>query len=324
LLTEQLLKVEGVCAEARSSNGVAQLLREVSLSLSPGEIYGLVGETGAGKSLTAWAIMGLLEPPIRLTGGTVSLCGLDLTGSPGGVLRAIRGRDISYVVQNARDSLDPMVRVGSQLIAVVRAHNSVTKREARMRAIVMLRLVGIADPERVAASFPPELSGGMAQRVVIGMAMINEPQVLIADEPTTGLDLTIQAQILDLIAERSKALQCAVLLITHDIGVVAQYCARVGVMFAGRIIEEGDVQDVLGRPRHPYSVTLIRRARKRLEGDAAADDLAMPPDPFEVPPGCHYAYRCARAKVACSAALPRPIFEEGHWALCRYPETTWG
>jgi oligopeptide/dipeptide ABC transporter ATP-binding protein len=301
----------------------ARALNGVDLRLEQGSLLGLVGETGAGKSLTAYAVLGLLRDSARVVGGRAVFDGVDLLRASPAELAAIRGRRLSLVVQNPRTSLDPLARVGEQLIRVRRTHHrGEAASEARRRAIAMLEAVGIPDPERRMQAWPHEFSGGMAQRVAIAMALINEPELLIADEPTTGLDVTVQAQILDLLRGLVQARGMTALIITHDLGVVAQHCERVAVMYAGRVVEEGLASEVLVRPVHPYTVALAKSVPERLQLGAGRVFGGPPPDLFNLPEGCAYRDRCPRADARCATPVPsakRPA--DGH-ALCHHPVLT--
>jgi oligopeptide/dipeptide ABC transporter ATP-binding protein len=299
---------------------VARALNGVDLAVPAGRIVGLVGETGAGKSLTAQAVLGLLRDSARIVRGAIRFDGVDLLGGDPARRAELRGDRLTLVVQNPRTSLDPLARIGDQLLRVRLAHHP---REpaalARRRATDMLAAVGIADPEARMRAWPHELSGGMAQRVAIAMALINEPALLIADEPTTGLDTTVQAQILDLLRGLVEARSMAALIITHDLGVVAQHCARVAVMYAGRVVEEGPCETVLVRPAHPYSEALTRAVPERLRLGAGGVAGGPPPDLFHLPAGCAYRDRCPRAEAGCAAPPPRVARAEGGTLLCRHP-----
>jgi ABC-type dipeptide/oligopeptide/nickel transport system ATPase component len=232
-------------------------VREFALSIGEREFVGLVGESGSGKSTAALALMGLVRAPGRIVSGEVRFRGGALLSKSDDELRSIRGGEIGLIVQNSRGALNPLLRVGSQIANVYRAHHRVGKAQALERAVDSLAAVGIPDPRRRAEAYPHQLSGGMAQRVLIAMATINEPKLLIADEPTTGLDVTVQAQFLDALQLRVRQSRSAVLFVTHDLGIVAHYCDRVAVMYRGEVIEEGTVDDLFARPRHPYSRQLI-------------------------------------------------------------------
>ena len=297
---------------------IAKALNGVSFTLDPGRVLGLVGETGAGKSLTALSVMGLLRPPARVVAGRVRFEGTDLLALPEHELNALRGSRMALVVQSPRASLDPLTRIGDQLVRIQRAHRDITVGEARTRAVATLTSVGIPDPERRMRAWPHELSGGMAQRVLIAMALINEPRLLIADEPTTGLDVTVQAQILDLLRDLVRTRNLGAIIITHDLGVVAHYCDDVAVMFAGGIVEKGPVAAVFGAPRHPYTQSLIASTPDRLEIGARRIPGAPPPNLYALPEGCHYRDRCDHATELCHAAPPNLAVAADHLARCHY------
>lgn len=302
---------------------VARALNGVDLSVAAGRIVGLVGETGAGKSLTAQAVLRLLRDSARIVRGAIRFAGIDLLGAGPTQLSALRGNRLSLVVQNPRTSLDPLARVGDQLLRVRAAHHPrEAAAAARRRAVDMLAAVGIADPDARMRAWPHELSGGMAQRVAIAMALVNEPELLIADEPTTGLDTTVQAQILDLLRGLVEARGMAALIITHDLGVVAQHCGRVAVMYAGRVVEEGPCEAVLVAPAHPYAEALTRAVPERLRLGAGEIQAGPPPDLFRLPEGCAYRDRCPRADAGCAAPPPRILRPDGGGVVCRHPAPT--
>lgn len=294
---------------------LASALNGVNLSLEPGEIVGLVGETGAGKSLTAYAVIGLLRGAARIVGGSVRFDGLELVGMPDAALSKIRGNRLSVVVQNPKSSLDPLMRIGDQMARIRQAHHGGSRADADRRALALLEQVGIPDPASRMKAWPHEFSGGMAQRVAIAMALINDPALLIADEPTTGLDVTVQAHILDLLRELVRARGMAALIITHDLGVVAQYCDRVAVMFGGRVVETGAVR-MLVRPIHPYSRALVAATpeRRGLGRDSALGGAA--PNLAALPSGCHYRPRCPLATPICTTMPPLLTPLTGRSVLC--------
>ena len=295
---------------------VARALNGVSFTLQAGRVLGLVGETGAGKSLTATSIMGLLRPPAVLIGGRALFEGRDLLAMEEGALNALRGRDISLIVQSPRSSLDPLSRIGDQLIRIHRAHRPASEAEARARAVDMLSALGIPDPPRRMRAWPHELSGGMAQRVLIALALMNDPRLLIADEPTTGLDVTVQAQILSLLRDRVRNTGIGAMIITHDLGVVAHYCDEMAVMYAGAIVESGPVRAVFARPAHPYTQNLIGATPERLKIGAARTVGGTPPNLYELPAGCAYSDRCPLRGADC-AIPPRDVaLGAGHVARC--------
>jgi ABC-type dipeptide/oligopeptide/nickel transport system ATPase component len=238
-------------------------VKNFHLAIRESEFVGLVGESGSGKSTVALALMALVRAPGRIARGKVCFKGEDLLGKTDDQLRSIRGREIGLIVQNSRAALNPLVSVGDQIANVYRAHHNVSRREALRLAVQAIKTIGIPDAPRRAASFPHQLSGGMAQRILIAMATINEPKLLIADEPTTGLDVTVQAQFLDALHAKVQATGSAVLFVTHDLGIVAQYCDRVAVMYRGEVIEEADVESLFANPQHPYSQRLVASAADR-------------------------------------------------------------
>ena len=298
----------------------ARALNGVGFTVDAGEIIGLIGETGAGKSLTALSIMGLLREPAKIVAGSIRFAGRELVGLADADMNRLRGNDIALVVQSPRTSLDPLTRIGDQLARVHMAHRAADLVQARARALAMLEAVGIPDAGRRARAWPHELSGGMAQRVLIAMALINEPKLLIADEPTTGLDVTVQAQILDLLRFQVAARNLGAMIITHDLGIVAHYCDRMAVMYAGSIVESGPVRAVFGAPRHPYTRNLIDSAPDRVKLGAAKLRAGAPPDLYNLPPGCPYALRCPRARERCAEAPPARAVGGGHMARCHFPE----
>ena len=303
---------------------VAKALNSVSFVLDSGEILGLVGETGAGKSLTVQSIIGLLRPPAKVVHGAARFDGRDILHLPENELNALRGDQISMVVQNPRTSLDPLKRVGDQLVRIRRAHKNVSEREARQRAMQMFEAVGIPDPESRINAWPHELSGGMAQRVLIAMALMNEPRLLIADEPTTGLDVTVQAQILDLLRELMTTENMGVIIITHDLGIVAHYCDRMAVMFAGVVVETGTVAEVFARPAHPYTRNLMAATPEKLEIGGHMVFGGPPPNLYNLPEGCNHRDRCRHAKELCRTPPPDVHLTNSHLAACHYAKDLYG
>lgn len=273
----------------------------VSLTLEPGECLGLIGESGSGKSVTALSVMGLVaSPPGVITGGAVRLRGEDLIGAPYERLRSLRGNKVAYIFQDPLATLHPLYRIGEQLAETIRAHHPVSRTEAAARAVALLHDVRIPNAESRAQSYPHELSGGMRQRVGIAMALANDPEIIIADEPTTALDVTVQAQILALLDDLRRERGLAILFITHDFGVVGQLCDRVAVMYAGRIVEEGPTAAVLADPAHPYTRRLIACVPELGEGRRTMAAIpGLPPAVDDLPPGCAFAPRCDKARDAC-------------------------
>ena len=303
---DPILEVENLKVDFFTRRGTVQAVREVSFDIRAGETLGLVGESGSGKSVTAQALLGLTELPGRITGGDVRWKGQTLVGKGAArTIERIRGREIAMVFQDPMTSLNPVYTVGMQMTEVIRRHLKLDKKAAKARAIELLDLVGIANPAARVEQYPFEMSGGMRQRVLIAMALACEPELLIADEPTTALDVTIQAQILELIAELQEKLRLAVILITHDLGVVAGLCDRVAVMYAGKLVELASADELYARPGHPYAQGLLR-STPRL--DVVLDRLVAidgaPPDLRTPPPGCSFAARCSLATAQCRAEMP--------------------
>ena len=307
-----LLSVKNLTVEFTTRDGIAPVIDDLSFDLAPGETLSLVGESGCGKSMTALAIMGLIpSPPGRVAGGSISLAGENLLQASDTRLRAVRGNDISMVFQEPMTSLNPVFTVGEQISETLRRHQGLNRRQAKALSIEMLDAVQIPLPTRRINDYPHQLSGGMRQRVMIAMALACRPKVLIADEPTTALDVTVQAQIFDLMRAVGKETDAAIILITHDMGSVAEMAERVVVMYAGRKIEEGYVDDILARPRHPYTRGLIACVPHLLE-TVSAERPALQEIPGMVPPlsefgfvGCLFAPRCDRVETRCWQEKPQ-------------------
>lgn len=300
---------------------IAKALNGVSFSLQAGRILGIVGETGAGKSLTAQSVVGLLRPPARIVAGSVRFEGRELTTMSPEDLNRIRGAEIAMVVQNPRTSLDPLTRVGDQLVRLHQIHSGGSLEMSRKRALEMMEAVGIPAPESRAKSWPHELSGGMAQRVLLAMALMNGPKLLIADEPTTGLDVTVQAQILDLLRDLVARFNMATMIITHDLGVVAHFCDDIAVMFGGSTVESGPVADVFAAPVHPYTRNLIGATSEQFQKGRARTLGGQPPDLYNLPPGCALQSRCAFATELCRTPVPNKEIAPTHFALCHFAGT---
>jgi peptide/nickel transport system ATP-binding protein len=317
-----LLDVVGLSVAFDTERGERRVVEDVSFRVGAGESVGLVGESGCGKSVTAMSIMRLLaSPPSRAFAGQILFDGNDLLGLAPEAMRALRGNRIGMVFQEPMTSLNPVLSVGYQIEEVLRLHRKLGRAEARRQALDMLRLVGIGAPERRLDQYPHQQSGGLRQRVMIAIALVCRPHLLIADEPTTALDVTIQAQILDLLRRLKREMNMALLLITHDLGVVAEMCDRVVVMYAGRIVEQAPASDLFRRPRHPYTAGLLAAMPRLVEKGGK-----LPSIPGTVPPpgkrgqGCSFAERCPRAEARCRTELPglRPT-AAGHLAACWNP-----
>ncbi len=317
---EVLLEVKDLRTEFFSSKtSSVTAVANVSFNINKGEILGLVGESGCGKSVTSLSIMQLLkDTPGKITNGQVILDGVDLVQSSIDDIRKIRGGKMSMIFQEPMSALNPSMRIDKQMIETIRLHSNRTKEEALAHAAEMLKKVGIPDPPRVLKNYPHQLSGGMSQRVMIAMALSNDPQLLIADEPTTALDVTIQAQILELMKKLQKEDQSSILLITHDLGVVAEMCTRVIVMYAGKIVEEAPVVTLFGNPSHPYTQGLIASVPKLGSGVKTLPSIpGSVPDLAAMPEGCRFAPRCKYATDKCRAENPELIeIAENHKCRC--------
>jgi peptide/nickel transport system ATP-binding protein len=327
------LEVEGLQTYFYTRDGIVRAVEDLSFHVDRGETLAIVGESGCGKSMTALSIMRLIpDPPGRIVGGRISLDGQDLMQLSEAQMREVRGNDISMIFQEPMTSLNPVMRIGKQISEALILHQGMSKQQALERSVEMLKLVKIPEPERRVKEFPHQLSGGMRQRVMIAMALACNPKVLIADEPTTALDVTIQAQILDLIVKLQDDLETGVILITHDLGVVAETADRVIVMYAGRKVEEADVTTLFGNPRHPYTRGLLASVPRLaiVAGEEEAQDRldeipGIVPALHSLPEGCAFAPRCPAATDACRQA--RPEFEEkrpGHWAACFRSDELYG
>ena len=321
-MTEQvLLDVRDLRTEFKTGRKQSvTAVNGVSFQVRSGEIVGLVGESGCGKSVTSLSIMQLFRNTNgKVTGGEVFLKGKNLLTCSEKEMRAIRGKEISMIFQEPMTSLNPSMRIDAQLIEAIRLHTDLDKKAARAHALDMLGRVGIANPEMVLRSFPHQLSGGMSQRVMIAMAMCCDPTVLIADEPTTALDVTIQAQILELMKELQKKTRMGIIFITHNLGVVAEICDKVCVMYAGRMVEQGPVDDIFYRPGHPYTMGLLR-SMPRVDAESHERLIPIegtPVDMLDPPEGCPFAPRCEHAMKICLQKMP-PYVElgEGHRSAC--------
>ncbi|MCL6517552.1 ABC transporter ATP-binding protein [Alicyclobacillus sp.] len=310
---EPLLSVQGLRTHFFTDEGVVRSVDGVDLEVNAGETLGIVGESGCGKSVTSLSIMRLVpSPPGRIVAGSIRFEGRDLLQLREAEMRRIRGNEIAMIFQEPMTSLNPVFHIGDQIAEVLRLHMGMGKRQAWSRAVELLREVGIPRPERIVNDYPHQLSGGMRQRVMIAMAMACRPKLLIADEPTTALDVTIQAQILDLMREIRREAGTSILMITHDLGVVAEMCDRVVVMYAGKVVEEADVRTLFHRPQHPYTQGLLASMPRLNERRARL--TAIPgnvPTPLEMPKGCKFAPRCPFAMDICHEAEPDLLTVEG-------------
>jgi oligopeptide/dipeptide ABC transporter ATP-binding protein len=307
-----LLEVKNLQTHFATRAGVVRAVDGVSFRLERGELLGLVGESGCGKSVTAMSLMRLVSPPGKIVGGEVLFEGEDLLRLSESKMRAIRGDDIAMIFQDPMTSLNPVFKVGEQIAEALRLHRGMNRAQARAAAVAAMREVSIPDPERRADDYPHQLSGGMRQRVMIAMALACDPKLLIADEPTTALDVTIQAQILELLNELRRTRELAVLLITHDLGVVAEVADRVAVMYTGRIVEQSPVRELFARPKHPYTEGLLRSVPKLTTAEVGKVERlqsieGVVPRLTQLPTGCHFAPRCPHRMPRCTEE-PLPLY----------------
>jgi len=316
---EKLLDVKNLETSFKTSAGEVHAVRGISFYLEKGEALGIVGESGCGKSVTMMSIMRLLADNGRLAGGEIYFDGKDISSAKESVMETIRGNDIGMIFQDPMTSLNPVYTIGYQLMEPLLKHRKISKAEAKKEAIKMLELVGIPSPEKRMKQYPHEFSGGMRQRAMIAMSLICEPKLIIADEPTTALDVTIQAQILDLMKDIKQKLHTAIILITHDLGVVADVCTKINVMYGGIIVETGTTEDIFYRGKHPYTWGLLRSIPN--PKDDIKEKLipieGQPPDLLNPPVGCPFAARCDYAMKICIQKQP-PLFEVGekHHVAC--------
>ena len=318
----ELIQVEGLSTHYLSEGQTVRAVDNVSLTIRRGEAVALVGESGSGKSTTAFSIMRLISKPGRIVGGRVLLDGRDILTLDAAAMARLRGVEMSMVFQEPMTFLNPLIRVGEQVAESIRIHQNIRRSEVRQKVIETLGLVQLPNPETVADYYPHQLSGGMRQRALIAIAIACRPSLLIADEPTTALDVTIQAQIMELLRELCSELGTALLLITHNLGLVAEYCERVYVMYAGQIVEEAGIFDLFESPRHPYTEALLDCS---LLFDRRADQFrtirGRPPSRVEVPPGCRFHPRCSRVMAECSTIEPSVVrFANGNQVRCRLHE----
>jgi oligopeptide/dipeptide ABC transporter ATP-binding protein len=317
--------VRGLTTVLHLPGGPVEVVRGVDFDVFPGETLALVGESGCGKSLTMLSVMGLHPQPLaEIVSGEVILEGVDLLRMSAEQHRMVRGAQVAMVYQDPMTSLNPLMRIGDQISEVLIAHGR-SRREARQRTLEVLAQVGIPQPRRAAGAYPHEFSGGMRQRVVIGMALALRPRVLIADEPTTALDVTIQQQIIALIGDLQKAMGMAVVWITHDLGVVARVAERIMVMYAGHIVESGPTRLVFGRPQHPYTAGLLEAIPpvRGTERHRLHQIPGTPPDPGRHPPGCPFHPRCPYAVRRCTEQMPPITSRDGTEAACWVPPPEW-
>ena len=313
-----LLSVKNLSTEFPVKKGIVRAVEDVSFDVDQGEILAIVGESGSGKSVTSLSIMGLLAEPGHVAGGSLEFEGKDLATLSEKQYRELRGNDMAMIFQEPMTSLNPVYRVGNQIVEAIRTHEKVSKAEAKDRAVDLLRKVGIPSPEARINDYPHQMSGGMRQRVMIAMALACNPKLLIADEPTTALDVTIQAQILDLLRRLRADTGMAVLLITHDLGVVSETADRVGVMYCGQVVEEAEVRTLFDHPMHPYTLGLLKSIPRLEDDDSKRLYMikGMVPNPLEMPPGCHFSDRCDSCMDICRTKVPELVDVDGHKVRC--------
>lgn len=322
-MNDKLLELNNVNFSFHTYGGVVQAVRDVSFDVKEGEILGIVGESGCGKSVTAQCILRLNpEPPGFFDGGSIKFKGEELLTKTDKGMRAIRGTEIGFIFQDPMTSLNPTMKVGDQIEEIFIHDKTITKKERRARALEILDMVGISDGARRHGQYPHELSGGMKQRIMIAIALVGKPSIIIADEPTTSLDVTIEAQILDLLKDLQQKLHSSVILITHDLGVIAKLCDRVLVMYGGKIVERGTVDEIFYNTKHPYTAGLLKSiARLDIKKDEKLCPIeGTPPDLFSPPKGCPFAARCEYAMEICQEEMPKAYNLEGEHKSCCWLE----
>lgn len=318
-MTQPVLEVTNLSTHFPTRRGVIKAVDEVSFTVGQREIVGLVGESGSGKSITGFSVLGLVDPPGRVVSGSIRFQGEELTQLPQKAMRAIRGKRIAMIFQDPMMTLNPVLSIGTQMVEAVLAHDKVSRTEARNRARDALGMVGIPSPEERLDAYPHQFSGGMRQRVAIAIALLHRPDLIIADEPTTALDVTIQSQILYEIKRLAQEFSMALVWISHDLGVVAALADRVLVMYAGRIVEAGPVEDVLSQPAHPYTLGLMQAIPSAVpRGEPLRPIPGMAPSPLARPSGCSFRDRCQRATEICSAEPRLDILADREWR-CFHP-----
>ncbi len=318
-MSEHLVDIQHERLSFFTPAGEVKALNDVSIHLNDGEVLGIVGESGSGKSVTAYSLMGLTAYPGKLVGGTIDFNGHRINDLSEKEFRKIRGNEVSIIFQDPMTSLNPVYTIGNQIMEVILLHTDKNKEQARARAKELLELVGINEPEKRLKQYPHELSGGMRQRVMIAIALACEPKLLIADEPTTALDVTIQAQILELMMELKEKLGMAIIMITHDLGVVASMCDRIAVMYAGRIVEYGTTDDIFYNPKHEYTKGLLKSIPRldAKEHERLVPIEGTPIDLLNPPAGCPFAPRCSNCMKICLREMaPVTTFDDVHYTQC--------
>ena len=319
-MPDNLLVIEDLHTHFDTPQGVIKAVDGVDLEVRGGEILGLVGESGSGKSITGFSILGLLDAPGRVARGSIRFKGEELVGASPERLRAIRGREIAMIFQDPMMTLNPVLRIDTQMIEAIRAHESLSEKAARTRCVEALEHVGIPSPEERLNAYPHQFSGGMRQRVAIAIALLHRPALVIADEPTTALDVTIQAQIIHEVQLLCAQAGTAMIWITHDLAIVDSLADRIAVMYGGRIVESGPAADVIASPSHPYTRGLLDSVPSRnRRGNRLAQIPGMTPSPLNLPAGCAFQPRCSRATEACTAPPPPREFGDGRSVRCMHP-----
>ena len=322
---EKLLDIKGLEVEFTTDQGTVYAVRDVSYSVKPGEILGIAGESGSGKSVTMYAAIGLLAQNGRVVNGSVTFDGQDISRGAfknekeyEKVMRKLRGNKLAMVFQDPMTFLNPVLTIEKQLVEPILNHNNITRREAKARALELMRQVGIPNPEKRIRQYPHNFSGGMRQRIIIAIAMANQPKLIIADEPTTALDVTIQAQILELIREQTRKMNSATIMITHDLGVIASMCDRINIMYGGKIVETGTDEEIFYDPKHPYTKGLLGCIHNPEKEDVALQPIAgSPPDLLKPPAGCPFVDRCEKAMRICKMRMPGEyVYSETHKCAC--------
>lgn len=318
-MSKNVLEIQNLRTVFKSRGQEVQAVRGVSFSVGESEIVGLVGESGSGKSVTMKAVLGILPENAEISSDSMKLNGVELSGLREEEYRKLRGKDMTMIFQDPMTALNPLLKVGKQLEEVILRHSKFSKEEAKKKAVEMLEKVGIPTPEQRVKQYPHEFSGGMRQRVLIAMALACEPKLLIADEPTTALDVTIQAQILDLLKDLEKEYHTSIVLITHDMGVVATICSKIAIMYGGLIMETGTTDEIFYEPKHPYTKALLRAipSLDLKEGERLQSIEGLPPSLVNPPKGCPFAERCEYATDRCRQEMPKyRQFSETHRAMC--------
>ena len=316
-MSETILKVEDLKTSFMTSSGEVQAVRGVSFEVHKGEILGIVGESGSGKSVTSMSILRLLADTARIKNGKIEFEGTDLTKVSDKQMREIRGQKIAMVFQDPMSSLNPVYKVGDQVAEGLIQHTGMKKKEARAKVLEMFRKLGIPDPEERIDNYPHQFSGGMKQRVVIAIALSCNPELLIADEPTTALDVTIQAQVLDLIREMKEKMNSSVIMITHDLGVVASLCDRILIMYGGKIVESGSDREIFYDPKHPYTRGLLQCVHNPEKKEKLKPIAGSPPDLLKPPAGCPFVDRCPEAMKVCKLYMPEvTTYSATHQCAC--------